>query len=479
MTTSIEYNGIVFDTVRSDPWEVEAVYDGPTYLYTRTVISCTGVLNPEAMSFERNAAGVVNRGGGLYGAATRLNIEHALMQPRKKLVVSVGTVTTLSSPLPGFTVDAFNGPKPLYVNVLETDGDKTMIIQFIVETCLNRCPGAAPPIVLSHRWVANDEIVMPHYLTTRTIHGHAILRTDRMLSAGVIPDDFRAAFFHPVPGDLQRSDINVTVTEDGEAVEYDVMDQERLVNISANGKVISGTLVNGITDIDVTTNNETVQQGLESVISSTIGGIIGGAVGGVAINSGRSKPKLFGKRIGLGTGAVVGGAIGFGSGILNYVLPKGVASCSATVTGDRNSRLNVLKNVAVACCVRTMPRNKFADIFFSVTAHRTGREVTAMMRASFSIPVGFRFTGTLPDNEQGLANFALLLPLPPEGVLDIATTSPTINPSPGVSLPGFGQLTGTPSRGVFIGRLVAQVLQSECAVVTAPVLGTARNIGVL
>src|SRR5262249_37845431 len=157
-------------------------------------------------------------------------------QPQKQLLLSIqdgssptGTVW-LRSPQSGMATDAYNGPIPKHVRVVKEVGGVTMLVEVVLETFVNECPGRTltvpvpppgvgtvsvrvPPIVLSHRWEATDDISLNSgYLTTRTVRGHAVLRTDAALQANVVPDDFRREFFHPVIPNCQREDIVVRAT---------------------------------------------------------------------------------------------------------------------------------------------------------------------------------------------------------------------------------------------------------------------------
>src|SRR5215813_12086658 len=74
------------------------------------------------------------------------------------------------------------------------------------------------------------------FFTTVTTRGHIICRADTMQSQLVTPDDFRPALF-PVtllPPHFQREHVDVMAGEDGNTLEYVVVDREQGLNIPSN-----------------------------------------------------------------------------------------------------------------------------------------------------------------------------------------------------------------------------------------------------
>ena len=64
------------------------------------------------------------------------HLQQTLLVPRKALRVNVrtdsGTIVVIDSPMNGYPCDAFNGPKPVSVNI-QYDGRK-LVIDFEIET---------------------------------------------------------------------------------------------------------------------------------------------------------------------------------------------------------------------------------------------------------------------------------------------------------------------------------------------------------
>lgn len=213
-------SAVTLDFVDTRLYERTAIMDGPTYLYTRHILGVVAIYNPELNS------PFVPPNPNFQAPVIDIALRHKLMLPRQKLLYTVGTSNVIHSPLNGLTTDANNGPLPLYCHVEKVHGKKTFKVYWVVQTDINECPQREPPIVLSHRWTMDHDID-EHFFTTRTIRGHAILRTDHMLAQSVTPDQYRPFFIHPVPSNFKRTHINVTAHEDGNALDYVAVDTEQ------------------------------------------------------------------------------------------------------------------------------------------------------------------------------------------------------------------------------------------------------------
>lgn len=219
--STLTYNSITLDFVETRTYDRTAIMDGPTYLYTRHTLGVVAIYNPERNSYDAAALPTT----GVQAPSIDIAIRHRLMIPRKKLLYKVGTTNVLLTPVAGRVADANNGPLPLYCHVEKIHGKKTFKVYFVVQADVNECTGATPPIILSHRWTMEHDID-EHFYTVRTIRGWAILRTDHMLVNDLTPDQYRSHFIHPIPQNFKRMRIHVVANEDGNELEYTVVDQE-------------------------------------------------------------------------------------------------------------------------------------------------------------------------------------------------------------------------------------------------------------
>src|SRR3954452_18366595 len=110
---TLQYNGITLQVHHADSIRREAVFAGPTYIHTRFRLSVQAIYNPSLNAYANLGPGVVApapAGAVIQAALTDLNLRHRLLQLRKPLVFTVAGIHEMVSPLPGYTVDANNGP---------------------------------------------------------------------------------------------------------------------------------------------------------------------------------------------------------------------------------------------------------------------------------------------------------------------------------------------------------------------------------
>jgi len=193
---------------------------------------------------------------GAYAPITDQAVRHFMLQPQRQLIYSVGTTPTLVSPslnddgsVP--PTDANNGPMPLFCNVVYLSGIKAFEVEFGVETYVNEAQiyVKKPSVLLAHRWQAIEDIDQDFY-QTRTINGIAKFRTDRLAYLGAVgnpnvPDDFRQALFHDLPGVVlgpdgkrttspygwKRTLLHIDASEDGTTLSYTLQDKQTYMNI--------------------------------------------------------------------------------------------------------------------------------------------------------------------------------------------------------------------------------------------------------
>ncbi len=300
----LQYNNIRLDVIKMHTWHREAIYNGNQYLYTRYIFSVTAVLNPGLSSYFRAGDikdplnGAVALGGAVGPAAraagpefatgpkmrdqklpptppagpygipkldlrgepaviTDASIKHALMQPRRQLVVGLMGYPMLYSPWTGYTCDATGGPLPLRCDVLEMQSYKTFVVRFSIQCDVNEChlfSQLAEPL-LSQTWTMSHEVDADCYCT-RTIEGRMVFHRGILEKLGQNPDMlYRQQYIHPIPTNFKRQQIMVKLQPDGCTLDYVVVDKERALNIN----------IAGCTRLEGTHTVETVWRGAEGV----------------------------------------------------------------------------------------------------------------------------------------------------------------------------------------------------------------------
>lgn len=245
----LQYHGITLEIDSVQRFSREAVYHFNRYLYTRFVLVCRVVYNPQATSYldpaaygGKNVAGPPPAVKGLAPALTDQEVRHFLLTPRRQLSWTHEGITPLNSteemlvsparkqqaPNEFYTLDANNGPVPLYCNLVKRHANKTLEFDYAIQTDLNECHryDSDNPAVLSHFWRMGVKVDQDQF-ATRHVTGEVVFRTDRLAELHADPDDFRRDFFHPVPAGFQRIDIQVEPSEDGTRCSYSFVDVQR------------------------------------------------------------------------------------------------------------------------------------------------------------------------------------------------------------------------------------------------------------
>lgn len=292
----LEYNGVRINNTRTLSYSYRPVMsaDNVDYLYTEHTIQIEGLiglglLQPTiANGLSATLPPSVRFGGGVSapdgaedGVLNEDNLRLRLMAPRKVLKFLVpdddpcgNVVTMVQSPrqVPGgsgnFPCDSKNGPIPISLDIISFKGQNCFVVRFTIQTWINDCRNSKqqtsyPKTVLSHRWESSQTIDREG-MATRIIRGRLVCDTQWIYHAGAgvatlsspprAPDDFRQSLFHPVPRNFQRTDIDVTASEDGTTLEYGVTDQEQGKNIRPTVCIIKNgvatTICNPFTTIE-------------------------------------------------------------------------------------------------------------------------------------------------------------------------------------------------------------------------------------
>src|SRR5262249_32912422 len=131
----LSYDGLPITVNHIFLFKKQAVYSGPTYTTSRIVLGIEGYYNPSLNSFSSGRPNPVvpllPQGHlppvvGVPPYLTDIALRHRLLQPRKLLLVTIGGITWLRSPLLAtYITDAANGPTPIDADVVQVHGFKT------------------------------------------------------------------------------------------------------------------------------------------------------------------------------------------------------------------------------------------------------------------------------------------------------------------------------------------------------------------
>lgn len=241
--STFSYQNIILEPIYTKTFARRAIYHGPIYLYTRNLIRVQGIYNPKATSYRGDMTSP-ERNAGSPAALTDSSIRHLLMQPRGRLYYTAGNPNCAALPNPlalnalppvrvppadiDYIIDANNGPIPISCDVTRITGTETWWVDFTIKADVNECyrQYSQPAFVLSHRWNMTHDIDVNHF-TTRIVRGRAIFRTDEVLRKKITLDNARAAFFHPIPDNMQRENVRVWIDEDNTTLHYSFIDREK------------------------------------------------------------------------------------------------------------------------------------------------------------------------------------------------------------------------------------------------------------
>lgn len=248
----IEYNGIVLELVRVTDFERYAVWteDKTTYLYDHISIRCECLLNPDATTKEEFKA---KKGGGVIAAGKRsspvetyLEIAERLRTPRARLIITMDSgldanadpEVVLESPIPGYDCDAVSGPKCVVHRIDPTHGLSTIWMDIQLETDIDTCARDSKPAsaMIANRWTFVVSHDPSNHTAIHTIRGTANFRQDLLRKIGVVPDQLRKEFMHPIPIGFRRDPPTVIASPDGCSIEYEIVDREQLMSFVGSAK---------------------------------------------------------------------------------------------------------------------------------------------------------------------------------------------------------------------------------------------------
>lgn len=270
------------------------VMDGPTRIYDEFQYECLAVLNPRATSYRFQAgAGFVRTPLAVIGERstnTDNAIRHYLLHPARKWTILVDGDTLLQSPDDGRFCDANNGPIPYRCDIVDVMANKSLLIRWGCRTWINPCKrltaNKETPL-LSHRW-SQERDVDGEGFGTLTTRGHAIFDAGKLIALNQLPDEFFDNLVPFCPQNFRRDIVQVVATEDGNELEYIVVDRETPLVLAAKG--VARAEVTHIASLSRTDAIDIYKGGTKTAvgagaagaaIGTAIGGPVGGIVGGI------------------------------------------------------------------------------------------------------------------------------------------------------------------------------------------------------
>lgn len=452
----IQYNGIDLLPGKTETFHMRAIRDpsGLDICHQEVTLGAICIMNPAMLAAAKppGATGYDGIGTGALGdrpGLSLLQLRQTLFTDRKPLMVDLGLDRIFRAPPlrnngTAAPCDPIGGPFVEDVRIIDVLGDKSVVLVFRVRFAFtDDRPKNNSKFISSHRWSMSSE-TKENGLTSRSIEGRAIFRLDMLegnTPARLVADQLRVALAHPCPDGMIRKSVRVQVLPDGRECTYHVLDQQVERNLGPNTPIykIEGNVTAGA-DMPI----KDVKQGMEAMA---------GAVKDVA-----------GKII---TWDFVGAFSSALSGIWKNAIgsPKmnGIVRVFGRTGADRATLVQIGTEVLLARFGKNILGNNLYPVSFYVTED-IGNENTPFIEIRIEVlPV------TLPGLKAMFkpANAAKLLDLKAditetaEGpvTFPLKTDMAWGNPP----FPASGEM-----RGVWMGKLIGQVLSSATGLWPAP-----------
>ncbi len=459
----LRYNGVDLQIERTAEVVIEPVMDplsGLDLLYQKVRIAMVCVWNPAATTAARSVTPAVDPAPDNRLGVSIRTIQQRLMTPQQLLVFSIGPDRVFQ--VPGtFTVkdkpvqapcDPAGGPFPRSCRILSVHGDKTAIVEYVIEFHVTDCG----KYVLSNRWSVTSQ-TGEQYLTTRITEGRAVLRLDSLAVQGIVADAFRSNFTLHVPPGFIRKTVNAVATEDGREVMYRVVDQQANLNLGVNSIAVK---IQG----NATTGYEWPVNGAMDLLKMAAGRTAAAGAFETAWNF---------RRGGMPVAAAGGAAIGLIlAGQKAEILPKFKANCIVRVYGAHGAALGDLAQIAVNVATDRMTKPETLGAVVPASAYVTqvfdsdgpgpiveGRfEYLVLNTGALSMAAGITNTAMNLKSAIGGSN----------GIPEIARRARNFGNPP---FPNGGSLpapASNASRGTWVAFLVTQALKQGCATNAVP-----------
>lgn len=434
----------------------EPIRDGPTRLYDLLTYECIALLNPAATSYASPAGEAVPAATPDERAtATHNAIRHFMMTERKRLIITIADKTLVTSPAPGRVCDAANGPFPYRFDILDVLGNQTLVVRWGIQTYVNPCEKITAnkaSALLSSRWRSERTVDQDGY-SSITYHGHSIFDAGKLEALQQVPDEYWDLIAPPIDKNFRRLDVQVVATEDGNELEWVVIDRETpmvLHNVGIARAEVAHTSTNAQGDIF-----KVLGEGASSTIK---GAAIGSALGPI--------------------GAVGGALVGFLSGAAKATTPVTQHQIRVRLWGSRRSdkkkleewgRL-IIAQLLVNCGVGSLAK-QLSGYTNSITRDGAGKFVElnsvvivpAVVNATLTSEEKFGFDKHLWP---GTPKTESITCVDKKALLSDGASAEAFNPP----LPGGDQNKGG-TRGVWLAELVSQKLTRTCQKQRAPVIG--------
>lgn len=260
--SQIIYNGITIPYAFHTYFQQEVVYDdmgGTDWTCTKFDIEIQAVINSDYANMIYPALEGITDNPAVFMKAIRT----ALLRPRRQLQVTFNGVDLIPAATGGpGTVDVKNGPQPKHCNITQLTNTTFLVTYRIVahywennsvDPFANDPPdivtNAAGNSILFNRWTESVEIDGLGY-TKRIREGKFVIRSDNQGS--LIADQLRSQMaVVGVPAGFLRESARYTVSADGLAIMYNIVDQEVFKNppfpaFKATGTYTETSPLNGV-----------------------------------------------------------------------------------------------------------------------------------------------------------------------------------------------------------------------------------------
>ncbi len=216
----LQYGDVTFKLIRITDFVTQVVKtpDETNFLYNGIDVRCVCYLNPA----------IVSNPVGASPQTTYTNLVSKLKNPRQKLKITSGGVVLLESPLAGMLTDFRFGPTCVVHSIDTSHGEGILLMDMQFHTDLG-CTDADYLLANRYQWTVGFD--PSTYAATHTISGMAHFRMDKMIKDTVSPDELRTKFMIPIPAvNFRRQLADVTLQPGGDAVSYEIVDTEQLLN---------------------------------------------------------------------------------------------------------------------------------------------------------------------------------------------------------------------------------------------------------
>ncbi len=253
MATIVTYNGVTLNNVTTREGVQESVYDqsGVDLLYTKYRMQFEGIFCIPWGSGERPPIDANKPGGGAGSASNWITwiadtqasepsfgdtataqytgLRDRLMQPRKELIVTMGSaskpILNVPEPVKGQVgVEVSAGPHPQDIQIIHVSANKVFRILYTIECEVTSCGTSfstgAFNLVLSNRWSVQEQMDK-NFFTTRRVKGRI-----RFSSADRQWQALRGLAFPALESGFRRTSYQYEVLANGLEADYTIVDSQ-------------------------------------------------------------------------------------------------------------------------------------------------------------------------------------------------------------------------------------------------------------